>query len=178
MFLSIVYSMRRTCLWPGDYRLEVLVPEFEHWPMTNRGEPYNMVTSTTLESSAAHLSAKADVLVIERDDSLRRLLTTALSDEGYEVRSAKQGLAALSKAEGFSPDVVVLSCSLHGLTGEDTMTVLRSAHPGVPAVFLASNAGYKARLREDTGNFVIEMPFWPDELIAEVEHALGARETL
>ncbi|HSK92471.1 MAG TPA: response regulator [Candidatus Angelobacter sp.] len=54
------------------------------------------------------MTADARVLVVEDDEILRDTLVEVLGDEGYDVRSASNGRAALEALDQWEPDVIVL----------------------------------------------------------------------
>lgn len=48
------------------------------------------------------------ILVVDDDASLRDTLVEVLGDEGYQVRSAENGRAALRQLDGWEADLVIL----------------------------------------------------------------------
>ena len=54
------------------------------------------------------LSERRRILVVEDDPSVRGLLQTLLSAEGYDVVTASDGLAGLVKAAASPPALVLL----------------------------------------------------------------------
>jgi DNA-binding response OmpR family regulator len=50
----------------------------------------------------------ARILVVEDDDILRETLVEVVGDEGYEVRSAANGRAALEELESWTPELIIL----------------------------------------------------------------------
>lgn len=54
------------------------------------------------------MTVDARVLVVEDDEILRDTLVEVLGDEGYDVRSASNGRAALEALDQWEPDVIVL----------------------------------------------------------------------
>ena len=57
------------------------------------------------------------VLVVEDDDAIAQVLQRSLRMEGYEVRVADDGIAALDQAHAFLPDLVILDLGLPRLDG-------------------------------------------------------------
>src|SRR5918994_1792738 len=57
------------------------------------------------------------VLVVEDDAEIADVLRRTLRQEGHEVRSAGDGVAALEVAEDFVPDLVILDLGLPKLDG-------------------------------------------------------------
>lgn len=55
------------------------------------------------------MTGRADrVLVVEDDEVLRDTLEEVMIDEGHEVRSAGNGLAALELLESWTPEIIIL----------------------------------------------------------------------
>jgi len=65
------------------------------------------------------------ILVVEDELSLRESLEYSLRQEGYEVATAADGMAALDAARTFSPDLVLLDVMLPGLDGLEVCRRLR-----------------------------------------------------
>src|SRR5436309_4761523 len=57
------------------------------------------------------------VLVVEDDDAIAQVLQRMLRMEGYDVRVAGDGVAALDAAHAFLPDLVILDLGLPKLDG-------------------------------------------------------------
>ena len=50
------------------------------------------------------------LLIIDDEPLSRELLQSSLSEQGYEVRIAKDGFAALAQLQGALPDLIVTDC--------------------------------------------------------------------
>jgi len=57
------------------------------------------------------------ILVVEDEYSINDVLTIALKDEGYEVKSVFDGKSALDIIESFRPDLVLLDLMLQDMDG-------------------------------------------------------------
>lgn len=80
------------------------------------------------------------VLIAEDDDSLRRLLELRLNSEGYEVRSAADGMIALEIVEEWTPDAAVLDVMMPRLSGLSVCRELRERNDTglVPVILLTA----------------------------------------
>ncbi|SRR6266496_3161482 len=59
-----------------------------------------------------------EVLIVEDDSALREALTQVLTDEGYELLSARDGLEAVNcLRKGHRPDVILLDLSMPVVNG-------------------------------------------------------------
>jgi CheY-like chemotaxis protein len=61
--------------------------------------------------------APARVLVVDDDPHLRQLLASSLGDEGYAVRTAPDGAAALDVVRAWRPDLILLDLMMPTMNG-------------------------------------------------------------
>src|SRR5882672_1932275 len=116
------------------------------------------------------------VLIVEDDAPVRRMLVRSLGAEGFEVRSAADGGAALAMAEEAAPDLVVLDVTMPGLTGIDVCRRLRDKGLTGGVLMLTARDAIEDRVRGlDAGadDYVVK-PFAIDEVVARL-HALTRR---
>ncbi|HSJ07985.1 MAG TPA: sigma-54 dependent transcriptional regulator, partial [Longimicrobiales bacterium] len=82
----------------------------------------------------------ADILIVDDEPNIRRLLASLLAAEGHAVRTAasgEEGLAAVTEAE---PDVVLLDLALPGAGGLEVLAALRTSNPALPVVMMSGRA--------------------------------------
>src|SRR3954451_15347203 len=63
------------------------------------------------------LSEAGRILVVEDDDASRELIAEILTDEGCDVRTAKQGNAALEILQTWQPGLILLDLRMPGMSG-------------------------------------------------------------
>src|SRR5437879_13133309 len=80
------------------------------------------------------------VLVVDDDALIRDTLATALGDEGYAVRVASNGRAALVTIDSWRPDLIVLDLMMPVMDGPSFRAVQRAgsnmAH--IPVIVLSA----------------------------------------
>ncbi|HVE70338.1 MAG TPA: MASE1 domain-containing protein [Thermoanaerobaculia bacterium] len=81
------------------------------------------------------------VLVVEDNADARDMLVILLRRAGHDVRAASDGVAAISAAEAFVPEIVLLDVGLPGLDGYGVARKLRSS-PRVSDAMLVALTGY------------------------------------
>jgi CheY-like chemotaxis protein len=70
------------------------------------------------------------VLVVDDTDHVRRMLTTMLSVDGFEVvGGASDGPSAIDAVDAGRPDVVVIDYKMPSMDGLETARRIRTAHP-------------------------------------------------
>jgi DNA-binding response OmpR family regulator len=119
------------------------------------------------------------VLVVDDDPSVRRLIALNLELDGFVVRTACDGWAALAEAQADPPDVITLDLSMPVLDGLAAAARLRATDgvDAVPVVLISAVLSAEDReLAEKIGvNAVLGKPFVPADLVAAVRGALAGR---
>jgi two-component system, OmpR family, response regulator MprA len=122
------------------------------------------------------MSRSARVLVVEDDTDIAGVLRRSLDKEGYQVRVAGDGEAALAESSVFEPDAVVLDLGLPKLDGVEVCRRLR-AEGDVPILMLTARDALEARVEGlDSGadDYLVK-PFERDELLARLRALLRRR---
>jgi two-component system response regulator MprA len=116
------------------------------------------------------------VLVVEDDTEITDVLRRSLRHEGYEVRTALDGVAALDAAAEFFPDLVVLDLGLPRLDGIEVCRRLR-ADGDVPILILTARTETDDRVTGlDSGadDYLVK-PFERQEFLARIRALLRRR---
>ncbi len=113
------------------------------------------------------------VLVVEDEPILLETLEYNLARQGYEVRTAADGLAALELARRERPDVIVLDIMLPGLDGLEVCRTLRR-EMSVPILMLTARADEVDKVvgLEVGADDYLTKPFSMRELMARVKALL------
>ena len=115
----------------------------------------------------------ARVLVVEDDEDIALALQRSLRMEGYEVRTAADGEAALEEGRAFAPDLVILDLGLPKIDGIDVARSLRS-DDDVPILILTARDALESRVEGlDSGadDYLVK-PFERQELLARMRALL------
>jgi DNA-binding response OmpR family regulator len=116
------------------------------------------------------------VLVVEDDEEIAQVLQRSLRLEGYDVRIAGDGEAALDQSVAFHPDLVILDLGLPKLDGIEVARRLRSSDD-VPILMLTARDALEARVEGlDSGadDYLVK-PFERQELLARLRALLRRR---
>jgi CheY-like chemotaxis protein len=111
------------------------------------------------------------ILVADDDKAIRRLLVRVLTDAGYAVVAARDGVEALELARQVYPHVIILDLRMPRMSGIQFLAHSRQ----IPVVVLS---GFLSDLPDDLAsrpNIVarLEKPVSLDTLRATVQRALG-----
>ncbi len=133
-----------------------------------------------LEETTAHPArATVKVLLVDDEDSLRRVMKDLLERDGYQVSEARDGVQALDQVDRVGPDIIVLDLNLPGLDGYGVLSHLRSrpATAAIPVIVLTAKGDEdnEVRVFELGADDFLTKPFRPRALSARLEAVLGRR---
>jgi len=78
------------------------------------------------------------VLLVDDDESILEVISTAFSLKGYTVLEARDGSEALIRAERDAPDLVVLDLVMPRRSGFAVLDRLRQRHPTSPVIIVVT----------------------------------------
>ncbi len=111
----------------------------------------------------------ADILVIDDEVQIRRLLRLTLDSAGYAVREAENGALGLNEAAVRRPDAVILDLSLPDMTGLEVLRRLREWSQ-VPVLILSVRGAEADKIAALDGGAddYLTKPFGGGELLARL----------
>ena len=117
----------------------------------------------------------ATILVVDDDEHTRALVQDVLDLEGYQVRSAVDGQAALDVLASWRPDLILLDLNMPRLDGWGFCAAQRQqpAISDIPIVLMSAARNLPSRQLPCEPAAVLEKPFDLDELLQRVADALG-----
>ena len=119
--------------------------------------------------------AKADILIVEDHPTMREAMKLILEHEGFEIREAPDGAAALAMVREQPPDLVFLDLNIPGASGADVLSELKNDPTTKDIrVIIVTATGEEGR------EFVLSLgadeyftkPFSPTALLRTVERVL------
>jgi len=119
------------------------------------------------------------VLIVDDEPNIRRMVGALLGAEGYDVRDAATGVAAVDRAAESEPDAILLDLMMPGeLDGMTTLAKLRQVVPDTPVVMMSGRAGLSDAVRATKlGAFnFLEKPLSPEGVLLALASAMELRE--
>ena len=115
------------------------------------------------------------VLVVDDEANLRRMLCAVLVAEGYRTAEAASGTEALAAVSRRRPDAVLLDLSMPGgPDGLETLERLAGEAPGVPVIMMSGRAGLSDAVRATKlgAYHFLEKPLAPESVLLTLRSAL------
>jgi len=70
--------------------------------------------------------SKADIMIVEDHPTMREAMRMVLEHEGFDIREAGDGQAALAMVRERPPDLLFLDLNIPGTSGAEVLRVLKS----------------------------------------------------
>ena len=121
---------------------------------------------------------KKKILIIEDEPDLVKGLKLNLSDEGYEVDWAVNGVEGLRKAIDEAPDLIILDIMLPEMDGLEVCRKLRQKNIETPVIMLTAKGGEIDKVvgLEIGADDYMTKPFSIRELLARIKARLRHAE--
>ncbi len=143
-------------------------------PSTFSGESFELVDDTKPKKGAVKR-----VLLVEDEESLRRVMKDLLEREGFIVFEAGDGVVALDEVDRLAPDLVVLDLNLPRLDGYGVLSHLRArpATQKLPVIVLTAKGDEESEVRvfEYGASDYLTKPFRARALSARIHSLLDRK---
>ena len=112
----------------------------------------------------------AHILLVEDEVALAQFISLELSNEGYQVSTAHDGMTGLAIARQSLPDLAILDWMLPGLSGLELCRRLRTTGSKIPIIMMTARNEVEDRVAGlDAGaDDYITKPFSVEELLARI----------
>ncbi len=118
----------------------------------------------------------ANILVVDDTPNNLRLLNTFLSEQGYNVRLARDGNFAIKSALEDPPDLILLDIMMPNADGYEVCSQLKAAEitRHIPIIFISAKGEVFDKLKAFSvgGVDYITKPFELEEVVARIENQL------
>jgi len=116
----------------------------------------------------------AEILIIDDDIHINRMLAEVLAAEGYDVRTAFSGTEALNTLSETKPDLILLDLMLPGLSGEELLPKIGD----IPVIVVSAKAAVTDKVGLLLGGAAdyVTKPFDIPELLARITVQLRKKQ--
>ena len=112
-----------------------------------------------------------DVLVVDDDPAVVRLLKMTLHEYGFAVSAARNGVEALEEVQRHTPEAILLDIEMPVMDGRTFFRELRGRDVQVPVLILSAN-NPRGVQRELGAQGYIGKPFDADDLVEAVTRVM------
>jgi two-component system, OmpR family, KDP operon response regulator KdpE len=119
------------------------------------------------------MNEKPRILVVDDEPQLTRVLRTALTSRGFDVRAAADGLAGFEVFSDWQPDLIITDLTMPNIDGLELCRRVRAISQ-IPIIILSAKGEEKTKVEAlDIGaDDFVSKPFGIDELLARVRASL------
>lgn len=118
-----------------------------------------------------------NVVAVDDSRTMREMIRFTLTQAGFEIHLAEDGLDGLKVLEDQSPDVIITDINMPNLDGFGFIDAVREREDtgAVPILVLTTESSQelKARARAAGASGWIVKPFDPDKLIGAIQKVAG-----
>ncbi|WP_166404732.1 response regulator [Desulfonema ishimotonii] len=119
---------------------------------------------------------KKKILVVEDSSTTRKVITITLSQKGYDIIEARDGLEALSRLNEEKPDLILLDIILPKMDGYKILSIIKSnaVFKEIPVIMLTSRDGFMHKVKGKLAGSAayLTKPFDPTMLVETIEKYL------
>jgi len=120
------------------------------------------------------------ILIIEDDAILQSAYDTVLTMEGYETKTAPDGVEGLGIAQEWDPNVILLDMLMPNLNGLEFLKAFdpKTKHPNTK-IIVFSNMSVPSDVKDAMGlgasKYLTKSSFTPKEMVTIIKEVLGAK---
>ena len=117
---------------------------------------------------------KPKILVVDDEASHRKMIEAVLSDEGYEIKQAEDGQAAIDAVEKGFYDLILMDIRMARISGIEALKQIKEISPGIPIIIMTAYASVDSAVNAlKSGAYdYLTKPLDIDELKILVQKAL------
>ena len=118
--------------------------------------------------------SKYRLLVVDDDNDILQLISTWLSQCGFQISTAISGEEALNRMDEYYPDLVITDLYMNGISGMQLLTSIHSVNPLLPVIMLSGQAQIPDAVKATHlgCSAFLTKPIDQDELIGQVKQNL------
>jgi two-component system, OmpR family, KDP operon response regulator KdpE len=115
----------------------------------------------------------ANILVVDDEPQIRRVLRSTLSFRGYTISEVSSGEEAVELTTKFKPDLILLDVNLPGMSGIETCREIRRSSDAPIIMLTVRNSERDKVVALDAGaDDYVTKPFGIEELLARIRASL------
>ena len=114
------------------------------------------------------------ILIVDDEEKIRKVLTRLLEDEDYRVKSVENGQKAIATLNSYKPEIILMDQNMPGPNGIDTMVTIKEKHPSVTVIIITAHGEVSLAvdaIKKGAYDY-LEKPFDNDKLLLLIKRAI------
>ncbi len=126
--------------------------------------------------------ASGNILIVDDDPAIRKVVGISLRKSGYEVGVSENGTEALAmiKDGTFNPDCIILDYRMPKMSGLEVLSVLKKEYPIIPVIMLTALTDLEIAvdtMKEGAFDYIVK-PVRKLHLVESIKKAIRYRDVL
>jgi DNA-binding NtrC family response regulator len=117
---------------------------------------------------------KSQILIVDDEEKIRKILSRLLEDEEYSVKSVEDGQKAIAILNSYKPDVIIMDQNMPGLNGIDAMKAIKEKNPNLTIIIITAHGAVSLAvdaIKKGAYDY-LEKPFDNDKLLLLIKRAI------
>jgi DNA-binding NtrC family response regulator len=133
------------------------------------------VAATHNQRESRQMAKKSSVLVVDDEEALRSVLSSELTNEGYDVRTASDGDEAIVELDKANFDLVLLDIKMPRVNGFDVLKHIKDRRAPTKVVMLTGFADLKNAIESKKlgADDFVSKPYDLVDLLTTIERVLN-----
>lgn len=113
------------------------------------------------------------VLIVDDEEKIRKVLTRLLEDEDYRVKSVENGQKAIAILLSYKPDIILMDQNMPGINGIDTLVTIKEKYPSITVIIITAHGEVSLAvdaIKKGAYDY-LEKPFDNDKLLLLIKRA-------
>lgn len=118
------------------------------------------------------MQSPVHILLIENDARTRELLRDFLTEHGFAVLQAEDGLQGVDVLQQKAVDLLIVHTDLPYVSGIGLVQLVRERYAGLPVICMTGGGAAEEVTQQENPDAMLPQPFTPDELLQAVQRLL------
>jgi DNA-binding NtrC family response regulator len=114
------------------------------------------------------------ILIVDDEEKIRKVLTRLLQDEEYHVKSVENGQKAIAILHSYKADVVLMDQNMPGISGIDALVTIKEKNPFLTVIIITAHGEVSLAvdaIKKGAYDY-LEKPFDNDKLLLLIKRAI------
>ena len=120
------------------------------------------------------LMKNLQILIVDDEEKIRKVLTRLLEEEDYIVKSVEDGHKAIAILHTYKPDIILLDQNMPGLSGIDAFVTIKEKFPSITVIIITAHGEVSLAvdaIKKGAYDY-LEKPFDNDKLLLLIKRAI------